>query len=157
MNKKRIWTVIAAAAVLGLGFLLFKQILPARYVPADDEIALHIQLNTKEDIGLLVYDYRADDAEMSGGISNANKSRIKHGSDIIQVWSRQELHSSSDTVALWFQFRVITEYVDPNYENMYPEDITAYMDPIAWKAHFGETYSITITGDKRSGYQAALN
>ena len=39
-------------------------------------------MNTKEDIGLLVFDYYVDDEEYSGGISNADKSLIKSNSDI---------------------------------------------------------------------------
>ncbi len=157
MNKKRIWTAVAIVAALGLGFILCKQIIPDEYIPADDEIALHIQLNIKEDVGLLVFDYRADGFEYSGGISNADKSLIKNNSDIIQVWNKQELNSSSDAVELSMQFRIITEYVNPNYENIYPEDLTEYLDSISWKAHFGESYLITITGDKISGYKAVLN
>lgn len=154
---KKIWIAIAIVVMLGLGFLLYKLIIPDEYVPADDEIALHIQFNTKEDVGLLVFDYHADDSEQSGGIANADKSLIKHNSDIIQVWNKQELHSSSDTVELLIQFRIITEYVAPNYENIYPEDITVYIDPISWEAHFGKSYFITITGDKINGYKAVLN
>ena len=45
----------------------------------------------------------------------------------------------------------------PNYENVYPDDITKYMEPISWEAHFGESYCITITGDQTNGYQAVLN
>lgn len=157
MNRKRIWITIAIVAVLGLGFILYRQIIPHKYVPADDEIALHIQLDTKEDVGLLVFDYRADDSEHSGGISNADKSLIKHDSDNVQVWNKQELNSSSDTVELSIQFRIITEYVNPNFENIYPEDLTKYLDPISWQAHFGESYFVTITGDKTSGYKAVLN
>ena len=41
-----------------------------------------------------------------------------------------------------------------NYENIYPEDITKYIDPISWKAHFGESYFITITGGKTNGDKA---
>ena len=126
-------------------------------MPADDEIALHIQLDTKEDVGLLVYDYRADGHEYSGGTSNADRSLIKHDSDIIVKWKKAELSSSSDTVELSVQFRVITEYVTPNYENIYPDDITKYIEPVSWKAHFGESYFITITGDKTNGYKALLN
>ena len=150
MNKKR--TVIAvgivAVAVLGLGFLLYRQLFPGEYVPADDEIALHVHLQTTEDIGLLVYDYRANGHEYSGGMSNADRSLIKRDSDIVIVWKKEELNCSSDTVALTVQFRIITEYVDPNFENIYPEDITRYIDPISWEAHFGESYFITITDDK---------
>lgn len=157
MNKTGIVMAIAAVIVLGLGFILYEQTTPSEYVPADDEIALHIQLDTGEDVGLLVFDYRADDHEYSGGMSNADKSLIKHDSDNIQVWNKQQLKSSSDSVELSIQFRIITEYVDPNYENIYPEDITRYMDPISWEAHFGESYIVTITGDKTSGYKAVLN
>ena len=55
------------------------------------------------------------------------------------------------------QFRIITEYMTPNYENVYPDDITKCMEPISWEAHFGESYFITITGDKTNGYKAVLN
>ncbi len=159
MNKKRIVIVMTIALLLGLGFILYTQITFGEYVPTDNEIALHIQLETKEDIGLLVFDYRADDHEYSGGISNANKSLLKHNaSDIIQVWNKQQLNSTSDTVAFSIQFRIITEYVDPNYENIYPEEITKYIrEPISWEARFGETYFVTITGDKTNGYKAVLN
>lgn len=150
MNKKRIMIAvgIVAVAVLGLGFLLYRQLFPGEYVPADDEIALHVHLQTTEDIGLLVYDYCANGHEYSGGTSNADRSLIQRDSDIVIVWKKEELNCSSDTVALTVQFRIITEYVTPNFENIYPEDITRYIDPISWEAHFGESYFITITDDK---------
>ena len=72
------------------------------------------------------------------GISNADGSLIQHDSDNIVVWNREELNLSSDTFELSMQFRIITEYVAPNYENVYPDDITKYMEPISWEAHFGE-------------------
>ena len=157
MGKKRIGIAIAVAAALGLGFLLYNQTISDEYVPAGDEIALHMQLDTEEDVGLLVFDYCADDHEYSGGISNADRSLIKHDSDNIIVWKKGELNSSSDAVELSMRLRIITEYVEPNYENIYPEDITKYIDPISWEAHFGESYFVTITGDKANGYRAALN
>ena len=157
MNKKKIRTAFGIAAALGLGFLLYHQTLPSEYVPAEDEIALQIQFDIEEDIGLLVYDYCADSHEYSGGISNADGSLIKHDSDNIVVWNKEELNNLSDTFELSMQFRIITEYVAPNYENIYPDDITRYMEPISWQAHFGESYFITITGDKTNGYKAVLN
>jgi len=156
MNKKGIVTAIAAVIVLGLGFILYEQSTPDEYVPADDEIVLRVQLDIKEDVGLLIFDYNADGHEYSGGMSNADKSLIKRYSENILVWNQQQLNSSSDTVELSVQFRIITEYVEPNYENIYPEDITRYMEPISWEAHFGESYAITITGDQTSGYQVVL-
>ena len=90
-------------------------------------------------------------------MSNADGSLIKHDSDVIVVWNKEELNSLSDTFELSMQLRIITEYVAPNYENVYPDNITKYTEPISWEAHFGESYFITITGNKTSGYKAALN
>lgn len=157
MNKKRIGIVFAIVVVMGFGFLLYKQLVSDEYVPAEDEIALHIQLDTKEDIGLLIFDYRADDLDYSGGMSNADQSLIQHNSDNVQVWNQQQLNSSSDTVELSIQFRIITEYVQPNFENIYPEEITKYLDPISWEAHFGKSYFVTVTGDKENGYKVVRN
>lgn len=157
MKKKVIGIVTAIVIVLGLSLVAYNQITPDEYVPAADEIALHIQLDTEEDVGLLVYDYRTNSHEYSGGISNADKSLIKHDSDNIVVWNKEELNNLSDTFELLIQFRIITEYVAPNYENVYPDDITKHIEPISWEAHFGETYFITITGGKTNGYKAVLN
>ena len=154
------WTIaipVATVIVLGLSLVVYNLIIPNEYVPADDEIALHIQLDTEEDIGLLVYDYRADGHEYSGGISNADGSLIQHDSDNMIVWNKEELNNPSDTFELSMRFRIITEYVAPNYENVYPDDITRYMEPISWEARLGESYYIAITGDKANGYQAVLN
>lgn len=156
MKKKIIVSILAIAVVLILVFIVYYRVVPDEYVPAADEIALHIQLDTEEDIGLLVYDYRADGHEYSGGISNADGSLIKHDSDNIVVWNKEELNTLSDTFELSMQFRIITEYVTPNYENIYPDDITKYMEPISWDANFGDSYFITITGDKTNGYKAIL-
>ena len=157
MKKKVIGIIAAIVVMLGLSLVFYNQIIPNEYVPADDEIALHLQLDTEEDVGLLVYDYCADGHEYSGGISNADGSFIKHDSDNIVVWNREELNNLPDTFELSMQFRIITEYVAPNYENVYPDDITKYMEPISWEAHFGESYFIAITGDKTNGYKVILN
>ena len=157
MKKKVIGIIAAIVVMMGLGLVVYNQIIPNEYVPADDEIALHLQLDTEEDIGLLVYDYRADSHEYSGGISNADGSLIKHDSDNILVLNKEDLNNIADTFELSMQFRIITEYVAPNYENAYPDGITKYMEPISWEAHFGESYFITITGDRVDGYKAVLN
>ena len=135
--------------------MFYLQMTRDAYMPAEDEIALQIQFDIKEDIGLLVYDYCADGHAYSGGMSNADKSLIQHDSHMIIGWKKQELNSSSDAVELSIQFRIITEYVAPNYENIYPDAITRYMEPISWEARFGESYCIAITGDKTNGYKAA--
>lgn len=157
MNKKIIGIAIAVLVIIGFGFIIYNQTFSGEYMPSDDEIALHIQLEMKEDVGLLVYDYRANNHQYSGGTSNADKSLIKHDDNIVVVLNKQQLNSSSDAVELSMQFRIITEYVTPNYENIYPEDITRYADPISWEAQFGKSYYITVSGDKSNGYTAILN
>lgn len=157
MNKKIIGIAIAVLVIIGFGFIIYDQTFSGEYMPADDEIALHIQLEMKEDVGLLVYDYSANNHQYSGGTSNADKSLIKHDDNIVVVLNKQQLNSSSDAVELSMQFRIITEYVTPNYENIYPEDITRYADPISWEAQFGKSYYITVSGDKTNGYTAILN
>ena len=157
MKKKIIGIILAIVVVLVLAFIVYNQTVSDKYVPADDEIALQIELDTEEDVGLLVYDYHVDGHDYSGGISNADGSLIKRNSDNIVVWNKKELNTLSDTVELSMQFRIITEYVAPNYEKIYPDDITKYMEPISWEVNFGESYFITITGDKTNGYKVALN
>ena len=129
---------------------------PSDYEVGADEIALNIKLNTKEDIGLLVFDYSIDGREQSGGISNANKTLLKHDEHMIWVWNREDLECSADVVNLSMQFRIITEYIEPNFENVYPDSITRTLAPISFEARFGESYSFEITGDSNNGYQIAL-
>ena len=157
MEKQRIGIIAAMAVALGLSLVVYNRFHGKNYVPAADEIALQIQVDTKEDIGLLVYDYQAGGRTYSGGISNADGSLIKRDSENIVVLNREELNQSDDSFELSMQFRVITEYVTPNFENIYPEDITKYAEPIAWEAGFGETYHITITGNRVDGCKAVLN
>ncbi|WP_438335123.1 hypothetical protein ACIR03_11665 [Clostridium cochlearium] len=53
---------------------------------------------------------------------------------------------------------MFNNYVDPNYENIYPNDITKNIElPISWNAKFGEEYFVTITGNNQDGYIAELN
>lgn len=91
MKKKIIGILAAAGLVLGLGLVVCSRMLPGEYVPAADEIALKIQFDTAEDVGLLVYDYQADGHEYSGGISNVDGSLIRRDSENIVVWDRAEL------------------------------------------------------------------
>ena len=123
---------------------------------ADDEIVLQIQLDLKEDIGLLVVDYYAKGTSCSGGVSNADRSMLKRDELIIYTLSRREFDAPEDAEELSVKFTVITEYVDPNYENIYPAEYTKPMEAISLKGRFGETCFITISGDRENGYHAVL-
>lgn len=153
-TRKRIGIWMAIAIILGLCFVLYNAL--DRNAQGKDEIAMRIQFDTKEDVGLLIYDYCADGNKYSGGTSNADQSAIKHDSENIIVWNKDELGCVADTVSFSIQFRIITEYIAPNFENAYPEEITRYVDPIHFEANFGESYSVAITGDKANGYKAVF-
>ena len=64
---KKIGVAIAAIVALALGSIaIYGQTISSEYVPADDEITLHIQMDTEEDAGPLIYDYCANGREYSG-------------------------------------------------------------------------------------------
>ena len=49
---------------------------------------------------------------------------LRHDSDnLFAVWNKQEPDTEADAVDLTSRFRIITEYTDPNYENVYPDEI----------------------------------
>ncbi len=158
MKRKNVLLLIAAAAVLILAFGLYSLLKGDEYKVSENELALYIHLDTKEDIGLVVYDYTMDGRQLGGGISNADRSMLKHGEVIINVWDRTEpeMNWAPGTVNLVMYFRVITEYCDPNFENIYPEELTVRLDPISWTASFGKAYDVHIIGDKTNGYTATV-
>lgn len=119
-------------------------------------ISLKIQLDLKEDIGLLLIDSDINGEKESGGSSNADKKMLKK--DDILYWSIDKQHhkDAAETVDLKIQFTVVSEYCDPNFENIYPEELMIPMKEISFKAEFGKSYSIKIIGDKNNGYQAIL-
>ena len=119
--KKIVITVLAVVAVLAIAviFAFHRTDQPSEI--NENEIALQIQLDLKEDVGLLIIDSDIDREKESGGISNADKTMLKK--DDLIYWSidKQHYETVSDMVELLLNFTVITEYCDPNYENIYPE------------------------------------
>ena len=146
------------AMMLALSLMLAMQGCSSDSIPeaGDDEIQLRIQMDVKEDIGLLIIDYDADGTGGSGGTSNADKSMLKHDELIVYTLDRQSFDNRTEIDNLSIQFSIITEYVDPNYENIYPEEYTVPLEAISFEADYGETYCIVITGDKVNGYTAVL-
>lgn len=123
---------------------------------AEDEIRLQIKLDVEEDIGLFIIDYEVNGLDGSGGISNANKSLLKHDELLTYTISKQELNDVDALNDMSFQFTIITEYIDPNYENIYPKELTKQMESIRLDAKYGKTYRFTVTGDAKDGYKAVL-
>ncbi len=143
-------TIILSLTLTGCGLF------PRADQNKENEIRLRIQLDLKEDIGLLIIDASYDGIETSGGISNADKTMLKK--DELLDWSidKQFYENADDTGHLTLRFRIVTDYCDPNYENIYPEELVVLLEPIELEAAFGETYQITITGSQAEGYQATL-
>ena len=123
---------------------------------AEDEILLRIRLDTKEDLGLLLIDYDANGSGGRGGISNADRSLIRHNELLFYALPGRAFGHPSDVENLSVQFTVITEYFEPNFEEIYPEEYTIPLDAISLNADFGKSYSIIIYGDMANGYQAIL-
>ncbi len=122
----------------------------------EDEIRVIIQLDLKEDIGLLLIDHDVNGTTGTGGISNANKSMLRRDSKDYWTIDKQFVEHPADTVSVTLRFRVVTEYFDPNYDNIYPEEYVEPMDAVSFTAEFGKSYSVTITGDRVNGYHAVL-
>ena len=123
---------------------------------SEDEIALRIKLNTGEDFGLLLIDYGANGSGGRGGMSNADKSLIKRDEQLFYTLPRRAFDNPSDVENLSIQFTVVTEYFEPNFEEIYPEECTIPLDAISLNAEFGKAYSITIIGNRTNGYRAVL-
>ncbi len=155
--KKRIFIILAILSFIILSFIIYKYANSSDYTPDNDELALRIQLDVKEDIGLLIFDYEVNGHEFSSGISNTDRSLLKHDDQIIHVWNRDGLEGSSDPLDLSINFRIITEYVEPNFENSYPKELTRVLNPISLKAEYGQIYDLTISGDRINGYKVVIN
>lgn len=149
--KKRIIAAICAGILLAMSGCA-----QSGGSTAGNEIALRIQLDVQEDIGLLLVGYEAGTSSGSGGTSHADKSLIKHDELLFYTLGEQDFDNPEDVENLSLNFTIITEYVDPNYENAYPEEYTKPAGEVTLQASFGETYSITITGNRTDGYAAAL-
>lgn len=108
--KKIVITVLAVVAVLAIAviFAFHRTDQPSEI--NENEIALQIQLDLKEDVGLLIIDSDIDGQKESGGISNADKTMLKK--DDLIYWSidKQHYETVSDMVELLLNFTVITEY-----------------------------------------------
>ena len=123
--------------------------------PAGNEILLKIRLDLREDIGLLLIDHSVDGKEGSGGMSNADKSLLRR--DELLYWSFEKSpDDTAETAEVAVRFTVVTEYADPNFDNIYPEETMIALEPLSFSARYGNTVSIRIEGDRETGYRAIL-
>ena len=148
--------IIFIAFLLVLSFALYRWYISYEFAAFDDEIALQIKLDIKEDIGLIIIDYDVNGSKGSGGISNADKTMIKHDELLIYTLSKSDFNNLTNIENLSIQLKIVTKYVEPNYDNVYPDEYTIPIDTIYLKGNYGEVYFITISVDKRNGYEAVL-
>ena len=156
MRKKTIAVFVLVAVLLSCA-AAYLILADREAVAAEDEIMLKIKLDLKEDIGLFVIDYYLDGKRGGCGSSNADRSLIKKDDLIYFSFYRGDYADIADTVDLDMSFRIVTEYCEPNYENIYPEELVVPAGCISISADFGGTYHITVTGDKLNGYHAELD
>ena len=154
-RKNRTAILVCVAALLAVGMVGCGRSSDAPQA-AGDEIQLIIRLDLKEDIGLLIIDHDLGGNKGSGGISNADRSMIKRDDVLYWTFDKQYYDNPADTADLTLRFTVVTEYCDPNYDNIYPEEYMIPMEAVSFRADFGKAYSVTIAGDKDKGYQAVL-
>lgn len=154
--KKRMGWFVMAAILLALALVFLSRFLSPPFSAAEDEIALEIQLDVREDIGLLIIDYAAGDAECSGGVSNADKSPLKRDERLVFTIDRRHFADPAALENLRIRFRIITAYEPPNYENIYTPEHTMALEEIILRAEYGKTYQIIIRGGNAGGYQAVL-
>ena len=119
-------------------------------------IRLQVQLDLREDIGLLILDYGSTGLNGAQGVANADRSLINHGETLDFQLCRQIYDRSADYEDLSLKFTVISEYADPNFENVYPAEYTIPLETISLRASYGESYRIEISGDRESGYLARV-
>ena len=157
MNRKTGILISALLALaLAVGIAGCRQADDALPPAAEDEVKLAIHLDLQEDIGLLVLDCTLDGATTSGGVCNVDKSLLKRDEVLDWTLSKQDYGNPADPAQLTLRFKVITAYFDPNYENDYPAEYTVPLEPLSFTVVLGQTYHLTITGDRENGYQAAL-
>lgn len=153
-HKKIIFIIILLSIILCI--IINKNNKVEETEPSDEEIFFHINLDVPKDFGLLLIEYETKGASGSGGVSNANKSLIKHNDKLTYSLSKQDFNNASDITDLTLTFKIVTEYVDPNYEDNYPASSIINLNPIRVNAHYGNTYYITITTNDKNNYQAFL-
>lgn len=155
MHRKKIIFLIILLSII-LYIIINKNNKVEETEPSDEEIFFHINLDVPKDFGLLLIEYETKGASGSGGVSNANKSLIKHNDKLTYSLSKQDFDNATDITDLTLTFKIVTEYVDPNCEDNYPASSIITLNPVQINAHYGNTYHITITSDENS-YQSILS
>ena len=132
----------------------------AGFVPGfeaeEDKISLQIQLDLEEDIGLFLREAEAPGFSVTGGQSNADRTLIRRDELLYDSFTRRQFETPDEPKKISIRFSVVTEYMDPNFENNYPDELVRSLDPVTVSACFGDTVRIVVHGGRDSGYWAEV-
>ena len=132
----------------------------AGFVPGfeadEDKITLQIQLDLQEDIGLFLCEAEAPGFHVTDGQANADRSLIRRDELLYDSFTRWQFETPGEPKEITLRFSVVTEYVDPNFENDYPDELVTSLDPVTVSARFGDTVRIVVHGGHDTGYWAEL-
>ena len=123
---------------------------------AGNGITVEIRLDLEEDIGLLLTAWDVNGQTGMSGASNADRSMISRSGTEYWSFDQQFPDRPAGTADLKLQFIIVTEYFEPDYDFDYPEEYCMRTDAVSFKADFGRTYTVVITGSMADGYQARL-
>ena len=126
------------------------------YEAEADKINLQIQLDLEEDIGLFLREAEAPGFHVTGGQANADRSPIRCDELLYDSFTRWQFETPGEPKEITLRFSVVTEYVDPNFENDYPDELVTSLDPVTVSARFGDTVRIIVHGGHDTGYWAEL-
>ena len=126
------------------------------YEAEADKINLQIQLDLEEDIGLFLCEAEAPRFHVTDGQANADRSLIRRDELLYDSFTRWQFETPGEPKEITLRFSVVTEYVDPNFENDYPDELVTSLDPVTVSARFGDTVRIVVHGGHDTGYWAEL-
>ena len=126
------------------------------YEAEADKINLQIQLDLEEDIGLFLREAEAPGFSVVGGQSNADRTLIRRDELLYDSFTRWQFETPGEPKEITLRFSVVTEYVDPNFENDYPDELVTSLDSVTVSARFGDTVRIIVHGGRDSGYWVEL-
>ena len=156
MNRK-ILSLTSLVLLVMLLISLFFKLQPEVFEVKDNEIGLEIQLELEEDIGALIYDYYVNQRSVSsGGVMNSDRSLTKRNDRIRIILDSEELGHQMTIDTLAIDFAIVTDTIEPNFENNYPPELVIPLERLVFEPTYGEVYQIMIRGDQSNGYTAEL-
>ncbi|MBD5560964.1 MAG: hypothetical protein HDQ87_11580 [Clostridia bacterium] len=158
MEKGRLWARALAVLTAAVGLAALMGCQATEPEPTSEELMLVIDLDTEDDIGLLVIDYEGEGVEGSGGVSNADKTVLRRGEKLFFTLDKEQEHyDDPDKLEnLTVRFSVVDPGIEPNIDNVYPAESVSPLEPVTVPVSFGESAHLAVRGSRPDGYTAEL-